>query len=391
MTRNLALIFLSIFSSLVSGQDSVVSAEDGKINVVNEYFSSSYEEARNKFLKASQEAGASIESYKNPEVDEDGSSLFLDAAFIGSKDAKTILILASGTHGVEGFAGSALQTGLLQYSVFDDLNPNISVLLIHAINPYGFSYLRRWNEDNVDINRNFLDYSTKNFRGNPGYDQLANVINPKSISFWENTKARFRLFWYGLKHGENELREAISKGQYTHPHGIFFSGTSETWSNKTIRIVTDRYLKNAERVVIIDFHTGLGPYGYAEIILNENEQSPAYKRAVKWWGDKVKTTATGESVSVHLQETLKLAFPKMLPNSEVTAVSLEFGTLPAKEVFWALREENWLHHYGGKSHSDTVRIKQNLLRAFYPESDKWKVQVWNQGKEVVEQALSHLY
>ncbi len=110
------------------------------------------------------------------------------------------------------------------------------------------------------------------------------------------------------------------------------------------------------------------------------------------WGDRVKTTAVenttnGDSVSPHLYGTLKLAFPGMLPDTEVTAVSLEFGTLPAMKVFWALRAENWLHHHGGKGHSDAKRIKDDLLRAFYPDSEGWKSQVWEQGKEVVEQAL----
>ena len=110
----------------------------------------------------------------------------------------------------------------------------------------------------------------------------------------------------------------------------------------------------------------------------------------KCGGDRVKTTISGESVSPHLYGTLKLAFPRMLPSVEVTAVSLEFGTLPAMKVFWALRGENWLHHYGGKGHPDAKSIKENLFRAFYPDSEDWKSQVWKQGKEVVEQALVHL-
>ena len=60
------------------------------------------------------------------------------------------------------------------------------------------------------------------------------------------------------------------------------------------------------------------------------------------------------------------------------------------KVFWALRAENWLHHHGGKGHPDAKKIKENLLRAFYPNPEDWKSQVWKQGKEVVEQALVHL-
>jgi hypothetical protein len=357
--------------------------------VVTDYFSSSYEEAREKFLSACYTANASIESFKNPATGTTGELLFTDVALIGPKDANNILVLGSGTHGVEGFAGSAIQTRLLKEGIAMGLKPDMSILMIHAINPYGFAYLRRWNEDNVDINRNFWDHSNP-YPSNPGYEQLAYAIDPKSISLWANVKSCFRLFWYWVKNGTRKLKEAISGGQCTNPQGIFFSGTFDTWSNKTIRKIASSYLSNAERVIVIDFHTGLGPYGKAEIILNENEQSSAYKRSVEWWGDRVETTVSGESVSVHLQGTLKLAFPKMLPNAEVTAVSLEFGTLSALKVFWALRAENWLHHYGGEEYPDEKRIKDELLRVFYPDSNKWKTQVWKQGKEIVEQALVHL-
>ena len=352
------------------------------------YFSSDYQEARRKFLEASNAIGAGIESFKNPNSGPEGELLYTDVAVIGPKDAKAILVLGSGTHGVEGFAGSGIQTGLLQQGITSSLKPNMSIVMIHAINPYGFSHLRRFNEDNVDLNRNFA-YHTKPYPPNHGYNELANAISPKSISFWSNVKTGFSLFWYRLKNGKNELKVAISSGQYTHPQGLFYGGQSEAWSNKTIRTIVNRYLSNAERVVVVDFHTGLGPYGYGAVLFHEKEDSTVYKRAVKCWGGRVQNTS-GESISVPLQAALKLVFPRMLPDAEVTAVSLEFGTLPAMKVFWALRAENWLHHHGGKGHPDAKRIKDNLLRAFYPDTEDWKSKVWKQGKEVVEQALVHL-
>ena len=80
----------------------------------------------------------------------------------------------------------------------------------------------------------------------------------------------------------------------------------------------------------------------------------------------------------------------MLPNAEITAVSLEFGTFSPKKIFWALRAENWLHHYGGNDHPDAKKIKAELLRMFYPDGDDWKNFVWSQGKEVAERTLSEL-
>lgn len=354
-----------------------------------EYFSFDYTEAREKFLEAAYAINANVESFKNPNAGPGNKPLYIDVALLGPKEAKVALVLISGTHGVEGFAGSGIQTGLLHEGISASLKPDMNILMIHAINPYGFAHLRRFNEDNVDLNRNFLDHSQA-YPVNQGYKELRDAINPKSISFWVNIKSRLKFLWYRLKEGKTALSEAISRGQYEYPQGLFYGGQFETWSNKSIRAVADRYLSEAERVVVIDFHTGLGPYGYGEIILNEPKESPAYKRAVAWWGDRVKTTVSEESVSVHIKGSLKLAIPEMLPNAEVTAVSLEFGTYPPKKAFWALRSENWLYHHGGKEHPNAKEIKADLLQAFYPEEDEWKFQVWEQGKDVVRQALVNL-
>jgi len=141
--------------------------------------------------------------------------------------------------------------------------------------------------------------------------------------------------------------------------------------------------------VIVDVHTGLGEYGNAEVILNSPANTPEYQRSIDIWGSSlVRTTITGESVSVHLDASLKLAFSDMLPNSEVTAVSLEFGTVQPMDVFKALRTENWLHHHGGAGHAKANEIKTCLLRAFYPDDKDWKESVWSKGKDVVERAIA---
>ena len=72
---------------------------------------------------------------------------------------------------------------------------------------------------------------------------------------------------------------------------------------------------------------------------------------------------------------------------QVTPVCLEFGTLPPKQVFKALRAEGWLHHHGDENDPKARQIKTCLLHAFYPNSDQWKASVWNQGRDVVEKAL----
>lgn len=355
-----------------------------------EHFSSSYVEARAKFLEAAQAAGGNVTSLENPDRGPGGERLFTDVALFGTPGAKRILVLGSGTHGVEGFAGSGVQTGLLREGIASHVHSGMNIVMIHAINPYGMAHLRRFNEDNVDLNRNFVDHAEP-ASPNPGYEALASMIAPRSMSFWSEAVSWIRFFWNVIRNGRTGVTQAVTGAQYTHPKGLFYGGTFAAWSNQTIRSIAERHLSNADRIVIVDFHTGLGSFGNAEIILNSPEDSPAYERSVAIWGpEQVKSTVTGESASTHLGATLKLAFPEMLPNSEVTAVSLEYGTVPILEVFKALRAENWLHHHGGPDHPRAREIKSCLLRAFHPQSDEWEASVWKQGKEVVEQALDWL-
>ena len=353
------------------------------------YFSSTYEQARNKFLQSAKAAGASIESYPHPLTGPDGRALYIDLAYLGPENVDAVLVLGSGTHGVEGFAGSAIQTGLLQEGIAGRIPHGVGLMMIHAINPYGFAHTRRVNEDNVDLNRNFLDH-TQPYPENPEYEELARVAAPKSLSMWENLRARLSVYWYVLKGGELKLRKAISQGQYTHPKGLFFGGNKPAWSNVTLTEIIKRRLSRTKRVMVVDFHTGLGEYGEAEIIMNVPREAPEYERAMSCWGEKVRTTVQGESVSVDIRGPLKLAIPPMLPHTEVTAVSLEFGTVPVADVFWALRAENWLHHYGTDEHQDKVKIKAELLHVFYPDDIGWKRAVWRKGRSAVDEAMKCL-
>lgn len=355
-----------------------------------QYFSADYAAARQNFLDAAGDAGATIESFQNPCSGPENQQLFTDLALLGPVDAKHALVLISGTHGVEGFAGSGVQVGLLREGVADRLGPNTRLVMIHALNPYGFANLRRFNEDNVDLNRNFVDHLGP-YPENHEYAHLAEVLAPQSFSSAANFCAQLRILWYRLWHGRANLQQAVTHGQYSFPQGLFYGGRFVTWSNRILHEIAERRLAQASRVAVIDFHTGLGPYACGEVIVSEPEDDQAYQRAARWWGKgRVKSTVKGESVSSHLAGTVKLAFSRMLPDAEVTAVGLEFGTLPPMDVFKAIRAENWLHHYGGVDHPFATRIKQQLQGAFYPDDDLWKCKVWEQGRLIVERALANL-
>jgi hypothetical protein len=353
-------------------------------------FSANYQQARQKFLDAARLAGAEIEHLQNTCPGVGGAGLYTDVALLGPRDAPNLLVIMSGTHGVEGFAGSAIQTSLLAGDLASRLTADVRVVMVHALNPYGFAFLRRVNEDNVDLNRNFITDSAE-APVNDAYRRLANVIAPRSLTWTARLRVLLTISLFRLLRGHDALQEAVTQGQYAYPDGLFFGGRAATWSNRTLHDISARHLSRARRVIVIDCHTGLGSYGMGEVIVNDPADAPVYRRAVSLWGKEiVKSTNDGQSVSSRLTGTVKMAFERMLPESEVTAVGLEFGTEPPMQVFWALQAENWLHHWGQENHPDAAQIKMRLLRVFYPEDQDWRRQVLEQGERIVDQALSGL-
>jgi hypothetical protein len=319
----------------------------------------------------------------------------MDVALFGPQDSPATVALCSGTHGVEGFVGSGIQTGLLQAGIASSLPAGVCLVMIHALNPYGMAHLRRFTEENVDLNRNFRDH-TRPPPGNSRYDAVAGAIAPRSMSLGSEIGAWGRLLWFRFTAGKGALGAAIQGGQYSHPTGLFYGGMSDAWSNVTLRSIVRDCLSHTKRLVAIDIHTGLGAYGAAEIILNVPSTASAFQRALEIWKpecvrstvpDGLEPPGRHKSVSAHLHSSVKLAFSGMLRGAEVTAVSLEFGTLSRLQVFWALRAENWVHHHGGWSHPKAPGIKQRLLRAFHPDDEAWEARVWSEGSEVVSEAL----
>src|SRR5262249_50013786 len=139
----------------------------------------SYAEARQKFLAAADSADLDVESHAHPMLGRDGEALALDVARDGPRDAQRLLLISSGWHGVEGFGGSGVQAALRRDAAWRQAahDAGVAVVYLHALNPYGFSWWRRTTHENVDLNRNFHDFS-KPLPSNPGYDEIASLLVP---------------------------------------------------------------------------------------------------------------------------------------------------------------------------------------------------------------------
>jgi hypothetical protein len=352
------------------------------------HFSGSYAEARRRFLEAAGAAGAGLAHHLHPLKDPDGREIALDVARFGPKTAKRVIGFGSGTHGVEGFCGSGVETALIASGFARALPADTAVVFLHAINPWGFAWGRRVNEDNVDLNRNFLDH-TKPHPENPGYDAIYGAVNPQELSEEALARGRAAMKAYAETHGPAALQHALTGGQYKYPEGVQFGGVKPVWSNTTLRKVIRDEMSAAGSIVYIDIHSGLGPRGYGEIICTAPETSDTYKRMHRWWGHAVHSTQGAGSVSSNVPGSITEAFNQELVGREVTPCGLEFGTIAMNAVAAALVADNWLHRHGGMANPMAPAIKKQIRDAFYVDEDDWKEEIFVRTRDMALAAVEN--
>jgi len=351
-------------------------------------FSETYGEARAKFLAAARGAGADLTHHVLNQRGPDNGELATDVAFIGPPDARAVLVTISGTHGVEGFFGSATQVEWLVRGEASELK-GLAVLHIHAINPYGFAWLRRTNEDNVDINRNWIDFSAK-LPINTLYDELAEDLCPSDWSPQSQAQTGARLHAWVGRHDRPTFQKAVSEGQWSHPRGLFYGGTGVAWSCQTLADILTSRLRKASRVCVLDFHTGLGPYGYAEPIIGRRREDPGFARTRAWIGGAAKSLFGDGSVSAEIKGDGLTAVPQLLPHAQVDTVALECGIRPIEEVALALRADAWLHAYGDPLSTEAKPIKAMIRAAFHSDDPVWQGMALGQGLAACRAALGGL-
>jgi len=337
------------------------------------FFSQTYAEARDKFFAATRVRGLGVETHVHPLTGRDGEMLAMDVARDGPRNARSLLVISSACHGVEGFCGSGVQVALLEDADWHQAvhDAGVAVLYVHGLNPYGFSWWRRTTHENVDLNRNFRDFGAEPPR-NTAYDQLAGLIVPETWPPDATTAEATRRFV--AEQGEKAWQQAISGGQYHHPQGLFFGGDAPTWSQTTIRhVLRDHGVRCAE-LAWIDLHTGLGPSGHGERIFACRDDAAAYARARAWWGD-VTSIYDGSSTSALLTGMMWLAAYEECAQAEYTGIALEYGTLPPMQVMDALRADQWLENHPETDDATRRRIKQQNRDAFYTDTDTWKEQI----------------
>ncbi|MFN3826540.1 MAG: DUF2817 domain-containing protein [Micavibrio sp.] len=345
-----------------------------------ELFSKTYIKAREKFQKAAENWGGLLDSYTLYGYKGDiGEKLTMDLAWQGPRDAERLLITTSAVHGVEGHAGSALQTMCLSDRTLLSACNDVAILHVHAFNPYGFSHGRRVNENNVDLNRNFIDWR----KPAPADHRLLPMIEAAILSENKGFK-KLTSMAAMLRYGMAELQEALTQGQYSRPQALFYGGDQLQWSNSIWQAVIAREVPVRTLVSHMDFHTGLGRHAHAEMILSAPLSSPAHRLATSWW-PSVTSPDDKTSVSTSLRGEIANAFGNAAASPTIVPVTLEFGTVASWQVLKALKAD--IMAVGTK---DKRRAQSLMQQAFNPYGAKWRAAVLDQGRAAIKQALQGL-
>lgn len=356
-----------------------------------EYFARDYAQARTRFLEAARAGGARVTSISHPLKGPDGGEIAVDVARVGPQNAPKLFAVTSGTHGIEGYTGSAVQTRLLEDGIAGELPSGTALLFIHAVNPWGFAHGRRVNEDNIDLNRNFAPPPLPE---NPGYDELHAALVPERWTDETRESARQAQVAFISREGFPAFVAALSTGQYRHPDGLFYGGAGPSWSNRTMRKLFDSEFAPHETIAFFDIHTGLGERGAGELICTERPGHPVFDLCVEWLGPEMRSISAGTSVSADVRGTMMSALVDRLTGDgqqrRVAALSIEYGTVPPDRVAAALQADNWLYAHGDPKSPLGQEIARGMREAFLVEEPDWAETIHEQAARHAGRALRGL-
>ncbi|MCQ9618292.1 M14 family metallopeptidase [Paenalcaligenes niemegkensis] len=333
----------------------------------------SYTAYRERFLDTVKQRGGVLSHYEHPLKGRDGETLYTDVAQFGNPEAKKWLIIISGTHGVEGYYGSMCQNLYLQQLNPNDLENDTALLFIHLINPWGTSWQRRVNEDNVDLNRNFVNFENE-LPENSVYKRVSSLFGRSALN--SEKRAEARTIWDRAEEelGRASLQSQVQAGQHHDPDGIFFAGQHSTWSNVTLHRIFESLPESCTDAICMDLHTGAGEFGHPMLMAISDRHYPGIDDAKELFGPWLyvvytamgNTSATGVSASTDGYTSKALV--NMMEDKRFMQLVIECGTYTHHLVEHPVMADHYLHLRGddpqGLSEAGK-EAKQQLLEHFF--------------------------
>lgn len=327
--------------------------------------------------------------------------LYIDNIFLPSeKEKKNLIVLTTGVHGMEGYIGSVMLDVF-----FDEIYPTLDtettgVLVIANVNPYGMKYMRRYNENNVDLNRNFIiDWENFDLSSNKDYPEVKEFLQPEGKignALWHEVGFYLSLAKEALTKGADKVSDALLTGQYEYPQGVYYGGTGDEVSTKYLKGVFNDCLDGEyENIIHIDIHSGYGPR-YNMVVFNsvfdkmtesETKEAFGYDYIIAYDSESFYAT-TGDTTDYFY----RLAESKN-SDKELFSTCFEFGTIGDSfiESILSLKytvDENRQHWYPTENKISKEVVNENYKELFYPTEKEWREKTVEDFKAATEGVLN---
>ena len=346
----------------------------------SEYFFNSYEEIRAHLkdrVVALRESGIEVEASEYA-VDE-SDNLYIDNIYLpASGEKENLIVLTTAVHGMEGYIGSVMLDVFFE-EIYPGLDTtNTGIVVVANVNPYGMKYMRRYNENNVDLNRNFiLDWNNFDLASNKDYPEVKNFLQPEGKignAFWHEVGFYLSLAKEALTKGADKVSDALLTGQYEYAQGVYYGGTGDEISTTYLKGVFNDCLEtDYKNIVHIDIHSGYGPR-YNMVIFNsiyetmneaETKEAFSYDYVISYDSESFYAT-TGDTTDYfyRLWESKK-------SDKELFSTCFEFGTIGDSffDSILSLKytvDENRQHWFPTKNKVTGEVVKENYYEIFYP-------------------------
>ena len=352
----------------------------------SEVFYNSYDEIRAHLkdrVQLLKDDGVTVEVSEYAVDESDG--LYIDNIYLPSlKTKENLVVLTTGVHGIEGYIGSVMLDVF-----FDEIYPTLDsestgVLVVANVNPYGMKYMRRYNENNVDLNRNFiLDWDSFDLSSNKDYPEVKEFLQPEGKignALWHEAGFYLNLAKEALTKGADKVSDALLTGQYEYPEGVYYGGNGDEKSTAYLKGVFNDCLDGEYgNIVHIDIHSGYGPR-YNMVIFNSVYETMTEAETKKAFGYDYVISHDSESFYATTGDTTdyfyRLAESKGT-DKDLFSTCFEFGTIGDSfiESILSLKytvDENRQHWYPTENKVSAEVVRENYNELFYPTETQWR-------------------
>jgi hypothetical protein len=363
-----------------------------------DFFPLNYQHARDRFRSlAAQAAGPkSAESWTVPS--RRNENFTVDTAYFPPlENPETLIVMISGVHGLEAYAGHAIQAMAMTELLPKADRRRNGFFFIHSLNPYGFRHHTRGTESGVNLNRNCSAHPSLYKIENEASLRLSGRFVPKQpvdgelcFLLREMRKEGEHIFF-----GDVALDDFIKNaglGQFASAEGLEFGGFAPEPQIEKMTAALRAIMPGYKNVVLFDLHTGLGerarlhlltgdvpgcvdPSLFAELFRPEEDRE-VYDF----------TPADSEGFYQTHGATNNL-FPELAsPGQRICAMTMEFGTLGhdldaqlASLNQWLLEHQGSLYGYATPALGEKVRA--DYLEKFFPRDPEWRRKILATSRE----------